>query len=125
MSKKIKEITAQELHKELQGHKKDLTVINVLPHDYFSDCSIEHSINIPYDDLASDLSEWDRNAKIVVYCAKYECHLSAKAYELLVSLGFTNVFAYEGGIKEWYELGLPSKGACKMDYLRESHGKKK
>ena len=32
---------------------------------------------------------------------------SKQAAEKLASLGYTNVFAYEGGLKDWSEAGLP------------------
>lgn len=57
--------------------------------------------------------------RIVVYCANYMCPKSKKAWYMLQALGFTNVKAYEGGIREWSQLGLPSEGACSDPHLKD------
>ena len=44
---------------------------------------------------------------IVTYCGGPQCPSSKQAAEKLVTLGYTNVFAYEGGLKDWSEAGLP------------------
>ena len=46
----------------------------------------------------------------VTYCAGYECHASSQAAQLLADNGF-RVRAYEGGIKEWKDSGLPTEAA--------------
>ena len=113
----MKKIAAHELVEAIK--KGDLTIINVLENDCFKDCHIKGSINIPSKDLEAKMKDWDREKPLVVYCASYHCPASANAYEILVAMGFKNVRAYEGGMKEWVALGYPSQGACKMKYLFE------
>jgi len=118
VSKRYKEcrmrtIEAQELYKKMQ-ERRDIDVINVLPEEQFHNCHIAASSNIPFESLQSAASQWDKNKEIIVYCASRECRASRRAYDLLCSLGFTNVYAYEGGIREWKEMGLPTEGVCNV-----------
>ena len=50
--------------------------------------------------------EIDKSREVIVYCASVKCDASRRAAEMLTVLGF-DVKAYEGGIKEWKEAGLP------------------
>lgn len=104
-------------------------LINVLPQINFQDCHIPGSIHIAMADLEREAAKLDKNQEIIVYCASYECPLSRKAWHLLHDLGFTNIRAYEGGMREWSQLGFPVEGGCKGEYLkapnkRAEHGDK-
>lgn len=96
--------------------KKPL-ILNVLDAHYARDCLIKGSHSAPLDSLEEFVKEMPRNTEIIVYCARYGCPLSSQAWKLLASLGFTNVRAYEGGMKEWVQHGLPTEGICAMEYL--------
>lgn len=98
-------------------------VINVLAEENYQDCHIKGSIHVPYDELRDYAQNLNKNQEIVVYCAHYDCPKSKQAYELLQKMGFTNIAAYEGGIREWLQLGLPVQGKCKADYLKEPNKK--
>jgi rhodanese-related sulfurtransferase len=93
-------------------------VLNVLDSHYARDCMIKGSHSAPLESLEEFVKEMPRSTEIIVYCARYGCPLSRQAWELLTSLGFTNVRAYEGGMKEWVQHGLPTEGACEMEYLK-------
>jgi rhodanese-related sulfurtransferase len=112
----VKQISAMELKKELDSGV-DVIVINVLSEKYFNDCRIRRSINIDYANIEKLAKSLGRNKNIVVYCASAQCPASREAYKKLASMGFANIRAYEGGIKEWHELGLPVEGACALPYL--------
>ena len=47
------------------------------------------------------------NTTIVTYCGGIKCPSSKQAADKLASLGYTNVWAYEGGLQDWTEGGLP------------------
>jgi rhodanese-related sulfurtransferase len=98
-------------------HKPKVTLINVLDREYYNDCHIPESVNIPLDELRDVVSKWDKDREIVVYCAHKQCPRSRDAWHELWKLGFSKARAYEGGIREWREKGYPTKGACRMDYL--------
>lgn len=41
---------------------------------------------------------------IVVYCYSYACPLSASLINKLLSLGYTNILEYPGGLREWRDV---------------------
>ncbi len=101
----------------------DFIVVNVLSARLYNDCHIKGSINAPLDELYIITQQWEKkgwhqNKTIIVYCALDECDASEKAYYLLRGLEFANIIAYEGGIREWFQLGYPTEGPCSFDYLR-------
>ncbi len=113
----MKQISADELVDEIH-HNVNLWVINVLGRRLHCDCHIPGSINVPLRVLYRVLQRWDKDQPIVVYCALDECDASELAYEMLIENGFTDVRAYEGGIREWYRNGLPTDGPCSYEYLK-------
>ncbi len=117
----INTMTAEELKNIIaQGESSDVTVINVLPAEYATDCSIKGTKNIPLATLEEITKTWPRDKKIVVYCAHSACNASKDACIKLTGLGFTDVRAYEGGMKEWRQK-FPDEttGPCAMPYLTE------
>lgn len=114
---KIRTISTQQLIDKLSDEK--VKVINVLEEKYHKDCHINGSINIPHDQLLEKTASWDKDQEIIVYCANNECPKSKKSYELLIDIGFTNVYEYPGGIKEWFQSGHDSDGGCTLDYIHK------
>lgn len=113
----VREMSAQELLARLNDPK--LLIVNVLGKRYYDDARIKGSVSAPLRILADVAAKWEKDQEIVVYCACKECDASEKAFKLLQQLGFTNVWAYEGGIREWWKLNYPCEGPCAMQYLRE------
>lgn len=111
-------ITAQELYAKMEQSPRPV-IVNVLTQKWYEDCHIQGSINISLKDLIYVAQTWDRNQEIIVYCALDECDASQKAYILLRCMGFANVADYQGGIKEWFNLGLPTVGPCCASYLHD------
>lgn len=103
--------------------KESLYVLNVLDKEDYNDCRIAGSKNVAFNDVKDFAKSLDKNVEIVVYCANYMCSASGSAAKELKQMGFQNVWAYEGGTAEWYQLGLkesgkyPVEGACKAGYL--------
>ena len=96
----------------------DVMVVNVLARESFEDCHIVGSISVPLAELEAAAAGWDKSQKIVTYCAHSACPASGSAADMLTELGFENVQAYEGGIKEWYQTGLPTEGPAEQDWLK-------
>ncbi len=94
-----------------------LLVINLLDKALYNDCHIAGSIHVPFMEIEAYAQPLDRQIPIVVYCSNYQCTASGQAYKLLKKMGFESVWAYEGGMAEWYQLKYPVAGSCSMKYL--------
>lgn len=105
----FKHITLAELKAKLDKKEK-FQLWNVLTKEYYkAEANIPGSKWIPADTLTGEIAS--KNAKkdefIVTYCGGVKCPSSKQAAEKLVSLGYTNVHAFEGGLQEWSEAGYP------------------
>lgn len=103
----MKSISRDDLKTMNETEHEDFVLINVLPRDAFNKQHIRTSVNIPVDDddfvetVGKVVGKKDR--KIVVYCASFDCDASPKAAKKLEDAGFTQVYDYEGGTKDWFE----------------------
>ena len=126
----MREISAGQLltmlNRKKHDPRSDLTIINVLNSDTYRDCHIQLSINLPLvkpfkNRVKNRLKsgKWKKNKTIVVYCANTECPLSRRAYKMLTQeFGFTNVWSYEGGMRDWVQHGYPTVGRACGGYLK-------
>ena len=103
----VRVITKDELNKKMQAGES-MQIVNVLDPEKYALGFIKGSKRIPLDKLEARSSELDKSKLIVTYCASSECNASRQAAEKLTAKGF-NARAYEGGIKEWKEAGLPTE----------------
>ena len=98
---------------------KHLKVLNVLNPEFYADAHIKNSLNVPLAELKNFAENSPKDTVIVVYCAHRNCDASARAWHVLHELGFDNLFAYEGGMREWFQAGYPTEGPCQESYLHE------
>lgn len=108
----MKPIKKEDL-KDMIDEEEEFELINVLGEEAFEKKHIPGSVNIPVDDDFEDKIKQrypDKDTKIVVYCASFECKASPKAAEKLDEMGYTDVYDYEGGVKDWEEAGYLLKG---------------
>lgn len=103
--------------KDSAGDSK-LQVINVLELDQYQDCHIKGSIHVPFDQLEKYANGLNHETELVFYCSNYRCTASGYAAKLYNKLGFKKAYAYEAGMAEWYQMGLPVEGSCKANYLQ-------
>lgn len=91
--------------------KEKFHLWNVLTKEFYKpESNIAGSQWIPVDTLTEKLAGEKVAVKaetIVVYCGGPECPSSKQAAEKLSGFGYLNVLAYEGGLKDWAEGGLP------------------
>ncbi len=82
---------------------------NVLTDEYFTGQMIPGSRRVPLDRIGQELKRHapPKDALIVTHCSGPGCPQSRLATEKLLAFGYTNVLAYEGGLKEWVAAGLP------------------
>lgn len=107
MQKNNQTIGKEELSKLL--HDENYVVIDVLSKDSYESEHIENSISIPLADLEKGEVVFQKDKKIVTYCASYSCSASSRAAEFLRNKGY-DARAYEGGIDEWKKSGMPLEG---------------
>lgn len=106
----IKMITRDELV-DMVCSGRNMRIIDVLERAHFEQEHIKGAVSIPLAELERRAKAFHRDDRIVVYCASFECQASTKAAEKLVSMGFTDVRDYKGGIKDYKEAGLPMEGS--------------
>lgn len=104
-----------------KDQKKDLYVVNVLDKEEYDDCHIKGSINVPFDMLEQNVKKFDKDSTIVLYCSNYRCTASKEGVKMLRDMGFKNVYAYEAGMADWYQKGLPVEGPCGASYLKQEN----
>ena len=92
--------------KKMIDENKTFVLLDVRPYAGFLEKHIKGAKSLPTDDLEKEVGSLDKSKLIVVYCGGYTCPLSGYAAEKLSGIGF-NVKAYEGGITEWSDAGLP------------------
>jgi rhodanese-related sulfurtransferase len=82
---------------------KDFTFVNV--HIPFEGNIAKTDLSIPYDQMAQNLDKMpDKGARIVLYCRSGR--MSAIAAEILVGLGYNNIWNLSGGMSAWEAAGL-------------------
>ncbi len=100
----MKTITLSDLRSKLQN--KDVALVEVLSGEKYKKAHIKGAINIPLNKIGKEAKQrFAKDKEIVVYCSDSECTSSPTAAKKLDDLGFTNVYDFEGGKKEWEEAG--------------------
>jgi adenylyltransferase/sulfurtransferase len=96
----VREIAPVELKRLMDGRQR-IILLDVREPFEHGLCRIEGSRLIPLGELRQRAGELDRTAEIVVYC--HVGSRSARATELLSSMGFGRVRNLKGGIRAWSE----------------------
>lgn len=102
-------LTAEEVISMILGNP-DLVVIDSRKKTEFIKGHIEGAINIlntelEIEDLESIVP--DRTAALLFYCNGVRCLRSSDSITRAVDWGYTNLFWFRGGWKEWTEKRLP------------------
>ncbi len=86
-------------------NSKDFVIIDARRSSQFIAAHIPNAINIcPLEEesiLMDKIFSLPENKKYIIYCDGGNCDLSHDIANILVNLGFKNVFMYEGGWAEW------------------------
>ena len=96
---------------ENDRREEGYALVNVLGHQQYQQEHIPDSINIQGEQLDEFERHFDKEKKIVVYCASSECQASSQTARALKERGFQHVYDYEGGMSDWREAGNPVEGA--------------
>jgi len=84
---------------ELSQQRAKFTVIDVRSHKDFEKGHIEGAINIPLEHLKENAEQFSKEEPIVVHCNKGVTGNAAQ--NLLINLGFRDVYNLSGGYKEY------------------------
>jgi rhodanese-related sulfurtransferase len=102
----MQSITRDDLKRMNDTEHEDFVLINVLPTQSFNEQHIRTSVNVPADNdnfvQQTQSIAGKKERKIVVYCASFDCDASTKAAKKLEQAGFTQVYDYEGGTRDWF-----------------------
>lgn len=108
---------------ETKDKESKLVVINVLDKDYYEDCHITGSINIPFEELEERVKKMNKKDSYVFYCSNYACTAAPFSAKMFKDAGVEQVSVYHGGMVEWYQNKLPYTGPAQRSYLQESNEK--
>lgn len=100
MSDSIPQITAEDVKKSLDNQEK-VVLLDVRTPAEFSRGKIGGSINLPVEDVSDKVEAIvpDKKQKIYVYCLSGS--RSDIAVEVMVQLGYENVFSMSQGLLSW------------------------
>jgi len=98
----------REALKAMMEAGEEFVLVDVLSPDSYRTNHLPGAINIPVYEIEREARKrLPKEAKIVVYCASFECQASPTAAAKLDELGYQNVVDFEGGLADWKEAGYP------------------
>jgi len=86
-------------------HPRHLFVLDVRSPEEFKEGHVPGAVNIPYDQMASRLSEVPKDKDVVLYCRSGR--RAGIAAEVLQANGYTRLSHLEGDMNAWLEKGRP------------------
>lgn len=89
----------------LMKSNADFLLVDARQREQYAMAHIPGAISLPLNEIPDYAGSLDRDRMIITCCGNYHCPVSTKAATELTSLGFTNIYDYKGGIKEWQETG--------------------
>lgn len=107
-------ITRQHLEQRMrtavpdnQDAEQGYALVNVLKPEAFEREHIPGSENIPEGNEVTFEQRFSKDKEIIVYCASTDCHASDSVAEKLTKRGFTRVYDYAAGLRDWKQGGNP------------------
>ncbi len=86
-------------------------LVEVLPASEYKKEHLPQAINIPLETLTAETTKQLRkDVAVIVYCADFQCDLSARAAWRLESMGFQEVYRYTPGKADWLAAGWETEG---------------
>ena len=102
----MKKIKLEDLKKRLE--ENNVKLIEVLDEKDYERSHIKGAINIPLKRIRTEAKKrFDKDEELIVYCSDRECTASPTAARKLEGAGYSHVYHFAGGKKEWKEAGLP------------------
>jgi rhodanese-related sulfurtransferase len=96
--------------KSWYDQNKEMIVLDARSEKYFDGTMLPDAQWLPYDSSEEVIAETlpNKEAVIVVYCAGPKCPASGWLYDKLHSMGYTSVYEYHEGLREWMQKGYPT-----------------
>src|SRR5262245_21447835 len=86
-------------------------LVEVLPTEDYGKEHLPKAISVPLEDLTPETAkQLKKDQAVIVYCANYQCDLSARAAWRLESMGFQEVYRYTPGKEDWIAAGYETEG---------------
>jgi rhodanese-related sulfurtransferase len=86
-------------------------LVEVLPASAYKKEHLPHAVNIPLENLTAEtMKTLKKDQAVIVYCADYQCDLSARAGWRLETMGFQEVYRYTPGKADWLAAGWETEG---------------
>jgi rhodanese-related sulfurtransferase len=86
-------------------------LIEVLPASEYKKEHLPQAINLPLENMTSETTKpLRKDVAVIVYCADYQCDLSARAASRLETMGFQEVYRYTPGKADWLAAGWETEG---------------
>lgn len=103
---RVQEIkSAQALKTRMDaGH---VTLIHALDSENYAKGHIPGAVNIDYEKMTPQMLPAKKDEPIIFYCASSFCPVSRMAANKAANWGYTQVYAYEGGMSDWRSAGMP------------------
>ena len=105
--KGVPAVTLEEAHDLWKGG--ETLFLDAREADDYAELHIPKAVNLPLDKISeikkTGILGLPRDRRIVVYCARKQCHSALKEAKHLQSLGFTRVMAFTEGFQAWDEAG--------------------
>ena len=105
------EVSPSYVYSQITDGGEPVKLIDVRSGYEYTAQHLKNAILLPSENINQgelDKLGLGKDDKIIVYCNAGV--RSAKAYRILVSLGYTNVKSMTGGIVEWTNEGFPTEG---------------
>ena len=97
-------LSAEEVKTKMRKNT-NIYLVNTLNENAFSKGHIPKSLNITSLKVAEKM--FKKDDEIIVYCSDITCMASYYCYKQLEMAGFTNIWRFAGGLREWSEKGFP------------------
>ena len=86
-------------------------LVEVLPASEYKKEHLPQAVNIPLSTItAANTKSLRKDQAVIVYCADYQCDLSARAAWRLETMGFQEVYRYTPGKADWLAAGWETEG---------------
>ncbi len=96
--------SAKELKARIEAH--EVTAVHALDRAHYERGHIPGAIHVDYEQMKPGTLPPDKKTPLVFYCAGGGCPVGGMAARKAAEFGYTNVWVYEGGVKEWRAAGL-------------------